>query len=464
MSTLATKSVPYATDLPASVPDELPLSLREVTAVALWVALADLTIYRGNGYSGLALFLCVAPLLLLVGNPRPRLGASFWIVGGMTLLLAGRMVWLGSPLATAVGGVLVVGVSLAVLGRSPCVLDMGLQSMQTLVAGGVGLVHYAQSALRISPRIPRLPWLNYILPAAALLLFGGLFILANPNLVESFTNLVDTIFQWLWARLERLWEHWLEAFFWLASAWCAVGLLRPLWKRSVLTSWLALAPALTSEAEGSVQAPMYAAIRNTLLAVIGLFAVYLVFEFRTLWFREFPEGFYYAGYAHKGAAWLTAALALATGLLSIIFRGRVLRDPRLAGLRGLAWIWSALNLVLAITVYNRLFIYIDFNGMTRMRVVGLLGTSAVVVGFALVLWKIVNTRDFVWLLRRQLWTVAIAFYLYALLPVDMLVHRYNVRQILAGRVAPAVQISVHPNSTEGVLVLHPLVDCECRRE
>ena len=104
-----------------------------------------------------------------------------------------------------------------------------------------------------------------------------------------------------------------------------------------------------------------------------------------------------------------------------------------------------------------MYIYVGFNGMTRMRTVGLFGISAVVVGFILVVWKIAHRRDFVWLLQRHLWTVAIAAYLFALTPVDALVHTYNVRRILAGDSAPSVQISVHPISSEGVLVLHPLV-------
>jgi hypothetical protein len=203
----------------------------------------------------------------------------------------------------------------------------------------------------------------------------------------------------------------------------------------------------------------YSALRNTLIAVNVLFVVYLVFEFKTLWFREFPRGFYYAGYAHEGAAWLTAALALATLVLSLIFRGAVLQDYRIARLRRLAWVWSALNLVLALSVCNRMYIYIDFNGMTRMRTIGLFGIASVVVGFCLVLWKIVRGRDFGWLVRHQLWTVAIFVYLFAITPVDLLVHRYNVRQIRGGDLAPAVQISVHPINAEGYLAIVPLVDC-----
>jgi len=191
-----------------------------------------------------------------------------------------------------------------------------------------------------------------------------------------------------------------------------------------------------------------------------LFALYLLFEFQTLWGRVFPPGFHYSGYAHEGAAWLTVALALATALLSIVFRGRMLSDPRLSRLKRLAWLWSLENLLLAIAVYHRLWIYTGFNGMTRMRVVGLLGMTSVVAGFVLVVWKINRQRSFRWLIRRQLWTVAFALYLYCVLPVDGWVQYYNVSSILSGQPAPSVQIVAHETSDEGWLQLEPLLTCE----
>ncbi len=97
--------------------------------------------------------------------------------------------------------------------------------------------------------------------------------------------------------------------------------------------------------------------------------------------------------------------------------------------------------------------------MTRKRVVAIFGMSCVVAGFILVVWKIVRNRDFVWLLRRHLWALALAVYLFALTPVDTIVHTYNVRRILSGDPAPSVQISEHPISSEGVLVLLPLTEC-----
>lgn len=62
-----------------------------------------------------------------------------------------------------------------------------------------------------------------------------------------------------------------------------------------------------------------------------------------------------------------------------------------------------LTVALALIVYNRLSIYVNFNGMTRMQTVGLLGMTSVLVGFLLVVRKISKGHDFRWLVRRSGW-------------------------------------------------------------
>ena len=453
-------TVPHAKPQAGNPSRTVPFAiLRELAAVMTLVVLVDLTIYRGHGFAGLALLLVAAPALLLLGSARPVLRGSFWLLGAMLLVLAGRMLWLGSGLAMGVGAVLLIAFSLALVGRRPDATGVLLHALQLSAAGGFGLNYYRRSLVGRGLRLSRLLWLNLLLPVGAVVLFGTLFILANPDLARSVAEQIERCWIWLADWTSRLSENWLEILFWAASAYLAIGLLRPLLPR---TSGAAV-PIQGGDAELvelQETSPLFIPLRNMLLGVIGLFAIYLVFEFRTLWFRDFPKGFHYSGYAHEGAGWLTAALAAATLVLSLIFRGQVLRDPRLASLRLLGWIWSGLNLLLAVTVYHRMSIYIDFNGMTRMRTIGLFGITTVVAGFVLVLYKVHYNRDFVWLIQRQLWALAIAIYLYALTPVDMLVHSYNVRQILAGDVAPSVQISVHPNSPEGYLVLTPLARCQ----
>ncbi len=443
-----------------ATPDSPPASLRELAAIVGTVVVFDLWVYRSHGFAGYAAFYIAAAVLLLFGTakPRPRVGSI--VVGLMLIALAARMVWLGYEFLHVIGVALLVAMAVTYAGRRAFVLDVIAHGVQSLIAGFPALATLRHTGGRIGTIRPSLAWLAIVLPIVGVLGFGTIFVLANPDLA----TLVG----------ERLRQGWNATFDWLAHfspevgevvAWMFValgtaGLLRPL-VRTHLLAWLAV-PSVSrfEEDEPLFDAPLYAACRNTLIALIGLFVVYLAFEFKTLWFKTFPKGFYYAGYAHEGAAWLTVALALTTLVLSAIFRGGTLRDPRVGRLKRLAWAWSALNLLLALAVYHRMQIYIDFNGMTRMRTVGLFGITAVVIGFLLCVWKIARDRDFAWLIERQLWTASIAGVILAILPIDPLIHTYNVRRILAGELAPAVQITEHDVDSGGVFVLQPLLDSE----
>ncbi|MDP6466611.1 MAG: DUF4173 domain-containing protein [Pirellulaceae bacterium] len=429
-----------------------PATWREIGAMILLVMLCDLTIYRGHGFAGYALLFATAPLLLAFGAVRRALTIPFAVVVVMLIVLVLKLLWCGSVLLVVIGFGLLAAVAMTLTGQCPYVLELAMFVSQTIRSGWEAVLHYGRQCNRTSPAISSLPLINVILPATAFLIFSVIFVLANPDLFASISDrigaLVSGMRRWM-ANFSPL-----EVIFWLVTAWLSLGLLRP-WSGTLQSNILADRPAPQKPAP----APLFAAFRNTLLTVIGLFAVYLVYEFATLWFREFPKGFHYSGYAHEGAAWLTVALALATATLSMVFRGSVLNDPRLQHLRQLAWIWSGLNLMLALSVYNRLFIYIEFNGLTRMRMVGLFGISLVACGFILVIIKISRNHNAIWLVRRHLWALALAVYLFALTPVDTLVVQYNVGRILDGDEAPSVQMTVQTIGSEGVLELQPLLSC-----
>jgi hypothetical protein len=442
-----------------AVREQPPVRWREIGVVLLLIVLCDLVIYRGHGFAGYALLFAAAPMLLALGSPLPRRGWSLWLVGAMMLALAFRMLWFGSTAMVVAGFALLLGFAAALAGLCPYIVETAAFSSQALLAGYEGVIHHARFVGKIGPPIGRARWLSIALPTVAFLAFGLLFVLANPDVLTFLGQRIADFFRALADWLVQFAPTLPEVLLWIAAGWVAVGLLRPVTWQGLVSGMSPSEPAPPAVKNG-VHSLLYAAFRNMLWTVIALFAVYLVFEFKTLWFRDFPKGFYYSGYAHNGAFWLTVALALATTVLSLVFRGDVLKDPRLPRLRRLAWIWSLENLLLALAVYHRLYIYIGFNGMTRMRMVGIFGISAVLVGFVLVVWKIVHSRSFLWLVRAQLWTVALVAYLFLLTPVDAIVTGYNVRRIMAGDPAPSVQISVHPIDAEGVLLLRPLMDCK----
>jgi hypothetical protein len=456
----ASRGVPPVAQPRAASREQPPVRWREILAVVLIIVVSDVSIYRSFGFAGYAAFFVGIPLLLWLGAPRARGSVACWLVGMMLLLLAIKTLWCGGWLLVACGFALVAAFAMAIAGLCPHVMETIVFASQTFLAGYEGLHAYRRAGHGYRPTMLRVGWLSLLLPLVAFVAFGLLFIVANPDLFVFFGETMERVFNTLREWILRVAPSWQEVVFWLVVLFVAVGLLRPVLTRTLSAETPLDAEVVSAEAPSPVAALLYAPFRNTLLTVIALFAVYLVFEFKTLWFRVFPEGFHYSGYAHEGAAWLTVALALASVVLSLIFRGQILRDPRLGRLRRLAWIWSLENLLLAVAVYHRLWIYVGFNGMTRMRMVGIFGTSCVVAGLLIVVWKIVRQRDFVWLVRRHLWALAITIYLFALTPVDALVTRYNVQRVLAGDPAPSVEISVHPINSEGVLFLIPLVESD----
>jgi hypothetical protein len=446
-----------------TVREQPPVRWREIGVVLALVVLCDLVIYRGNGFAGYSLLFAAAPFLLALGSPLPHRRPSLLLVGAMMLALAMRMVWCGSSAMVVAGFALLLGFAATLAGLCPYVLETAIFSSQALLAGYEGVIHHGRFLGTLGPPISRTRWLSVVLPAIAFLAFGLLFALANPDELAILGKHIADFFRMLSDWLVQFAPTLPEVLLWIVVAWVAIGFLRPVVSRGIVEQMARGRSAKSGASEAAAPSMLYAAFRNMLWTVILLFAVYLVFDFKKLWFQDFPKGFYYSGYAHGGAFWLTVALGLATIVLSVVFRGELLRDPRLSRLRRLAWVWSLENLLLAVAAFHRLYIYIGFNGMTQMRMVGIFGIAAVLVGFVLVVWKILHNRSFLWLVRGQLWTVALTAYLFLLTPVDAIVTHYNVRRIMAGDPAPSVQISVHPIDAEGVLWLTPLINCEDTR-
>lgn len=431
-------------------------TLVDVVLVTLVVAVSDFLVYQhGAPYVAIAICLgCLALLMAIVKRRRMLLVPAAWIACLLVIAL-GRLVWSGSPLVvmTAMG---LLGCWAMVTSRSvpwlpeslliyPYVLVGAVERITRFRLSGAALGNGAKAVGSQAGGFAAI-----IVPAAVLLLFSGLFLLANPDLIKSTLRLCEWAGELVRSYIQRI--DVAQAFFWAGMAWLTLGLLYPHRVNKLKAKSSVLHPKATC--------PMFAAYRNTLISVTVLFGAYLVFESKTLWFRSFPEDFYYAGYAHQGAFWLTVALALSTVTLSTIFNRQTLLDPRADALKRLSLAWSVLNFILSAAVINRLSIYVGYNGLTRMRIVGYLGIVAVVVGFALVVYKINRNKSFVWLLHRQLWCPTAAILCYALLPVDWIVNRYNVDQVNRGNERPVIQLVAHEFSVEGALPLFEMLENE----
>ena len=428
--------------------------LIDVGLVAVWVLVTDWLLYQVGTFLSWGLLLGWVVLFLALMRMRTDNYRTSAVMAFAITLLGAKLIWSGSLLQIACGLFLAVCYAMALAGCKPYLPEV-LGFVGSMFIGAFTRLRSYRVSSANGPASEFKVALSVVLPVVIVSSFVTLFVLANPDLASNVAAKIRFAFDSFGRMLTGF--HVGEGVLWLVSGFLMLGLLYP-----ASTYLLPERKPLEFEHAPTASA-MYVPFRNTLLSVIVLFAIYLVFEFSTLWFREFPEDFYYAGYAHQGAFWLTVALALAIALLSVIFRGEVLADRRLAYLKRLALIWSIENLLLSVAVYNRLLIYIDFNGMTRMRVIGLLGITSVVIGFALVVWKFYRDRGFIWVIHRQLWVPALAVMVYAILPIDWIVNRYNAAQVRSGNLAPSVQIVAHEVTAEGVLPLFALVECDDQR-
>lgn len=426
--------------------------------VVALVAITDIALYQGGfGYTGWAVWLVFSGALLVVGvlfSHRLPVTASTALLCAIAGLTAMRMIWQGNFGLTffAVGQLLL----LALLAQG---LPISLVAYLRFLWGLLPQAFRAILASTISTsgiRLSHLQWMEFFLPAALTGLFAAIFLMANPDTVARFTaslsEFTDFCFNWIFSIGIA------QPLLWSVVAIVGLGAIVPSWKKILPSISVPRAQQWSQQSTSTIRA--YRISRNTLVCVVSLFTLYLIGEFSTMWFREFPEGFYYSGYAHAGAAWLTVALTLSTAVMSAIFQPAGLDQGCYLRLMRWAKIWSVLNLLLALCVFNRLWIYIGYNGMTRMRVVAILGVCCVIVGFSLVLIKAARRFSFPWLVEKQILALTVFLFMLTVLPVDYIVYSMNSRWVRNGDPAPAVQITEHRLSDSGYLAILPLLDCD----
>ena len=282
------------------------MSLLTFCLLAIWTTLADVTIYRAHGFAGPAVFFLLVPVVFAIRNTQSSRGTgersplalrvARSVCIGLLCIAACRLVLLGSVWVFLAAVVLTFGLALASARSFPWALESASLTLLSWIDGLLWLASHRlpvfrgqseQQAMDVSRT------LRWVLPLSAMLVFGAIFVFANPDLVDFASRKIqwtaDQVFDWL--RRLGTWELPFCIFVLLVGA----GLLFPkLGKRRIGGED---GPVSVSS---PTPAPLYEAYRNTLVGLIVLFVVYLVYEFIHLWMRDFPPGFYYAGYAHQG--------------------------------------------------------------------------------------------------------------------------------------------------------------------
>ena len=91
----------------------------ELFAVIASVVICDLTIYRGEGYFGLAALFLALPVFLALGSPIRSWNWSLLVMIALQGGVIARLAWCGSPGAVVIGIACLIGYAMCLAGLPP---------------------------------------------------------------------------------------------------------------------------------------------------------------------------------------------------------------------------------------------------------------------------------------------------------------------------------------------------------
>lgn len=263
---------------------------------------------------------------------------------------------------------------------------------------------------RSSPRLA-----PFILPVAALVLFGALLIWANP-ILESMAGRLDSGALLQILTFERL-------FLWLLIGIVVWSLLR--------SSAIHLPKAATYRAErtdGRIMGLFSpTSVLSALILCNAIFALQNGLDITYLWTGgQLPDGMTHAQYAHRGAYPLILTALLAGAFVLIALR-RGSPTEHDIGVRALVYFWLAQNVFLVASAILRTLNYVEDYSLTLLRLAALIWMGLVATGLVLIVLRIASNKSGLWLINANALAAIGVLYAASFLNLSGLVADYNVR-------------------------------------
>ena len=446
----------------------LPLRTWDTLAIILMTIAADICLYDNPGGAGAGVLFLVATIGLLSLAPKTGRAVSPMLLLGI-LLIAAASAWNFNDGLGVVAFLAITGLAIKLHRPDWRISEVGWVVPWTVVLGPVRFLGHAVRVLGFTgedvdaeaqPGRGRcIPLRVILVPLSIIILFVLIFRAASP-VVEQLTK---EVFDWVTELLKDLWQLLSPARIFTWAFWLMIfaALIRP-----VVKSYVADTLAKRSEKLRQPDSPApdngnYATAAATLISVNLLFIAFHAVDWPFLYFKtSLPEGISYSEYSHRGCFWLTVGLLLSTAVIGIIFKRRLNFHRGVGLLRGLSYVWAVLNGVLAIGALRRLQMYVDYNGMTRLRIVGIYGIVLVTVGLILMVVKVRRSRNTAWLVRCDLLALWVTVVLITLTPMDYLSWTHNAGQAMQGNHRPLANLVVQRMSPESLPPLIQLLDYE----
>lgn len=391
----------------------------KAVAALVLLLLADALFLGSQGFvAGSTLGLFAASLLAIVWLtrvPRPALPDRVLGIAALGLCLA--LFNDPGPLAALLLWSALALLVLRPTFRSPAdardlALKLGVFTLTMSLAPfrDLGLLRHASKrraagAVRLAP---------LIMPAAAALLFGLLFIWANPVL-ENFATSFDGGSLFTVLTVNRL------------ILWALTGMI--VW--SLLRAAAIYLPKGADYEADKVDGRIVRlfSAQSVLIALIlcnGIFALQNGLDLTYLWAGEtLPHGLTHAQYAHRGAypLILTALLAGAFVLVALRRGAPSEHDTRI---RALIYFWLAQNVFLVASAMLRTLNYIEDYSLTFLRLSALIWMGLVAFGFVLIVVRILMGKSGRWLINANALAMVGVLYAMAFIDLSGIIASYNV--------------------------------------
>jgi len=446
------------------VPTPAKLTSKKWVLGALFSALAaDLLWYQAAPGLGMAIWLMGS--LLALTSIRSRQKGWWWPVVALALISL-RLTWEFS------WGAMLMGVPLWFMALSGGRVNL-LRIPEALVAFPSALISRA-AHLFLLPRIVlssgnlknltsslasmRWPLFGWLASIFLGIVFLSIFRMGNPILDLWMVKLENVVTGW-----ERDFLNTFEAvpshlLFILFMVWMSVVALLPkvranIWRRACTVTGSSFAELWPQGMSRKTFAFKCLLILNVVTLAPNLL------DLGVLWFgQELPEGVKYVTYAHEGVAWLTFSVLAATAVLALLVPSRF--STLSSGIRVLGWLYIGQNLFMGLGSFRRLQLYVDFNGLTILRVIGFVGIFAVLACLLVVVLAKFKEKDGLWVLRTQTAIMSSLIFLLVALPMDNSIAKFNVQRILNGMERPSVQLLAQPWGPSACVALLPLLEGE----
>lgn len=255
----------------------------------------------------------------------------------------------------------------------------------------------------------------FILPAAALILFGTLLVWANP-ILEDMAGRIDATSITDLFRAERL------------LVWSLTGIIAWSLLRSAALHLPKAVPHDATRPDGRLTRLFSPpSVLVALLLCNAIFALQNGLDIAYLWAGEtLPGGMTHAEYAHRGAYPLILTALLAGAFVLIALRPGSPTEHH-AGVRALIHLWLGQNVFLVASAILRTLNYVEDYSLTLLRLAALIWMGLVGLGLVLIVLRIAFGKSGRWLINANALAAAGILYIAAFTNQAGFVADYNVR-------------------------------------